>query len=184
MISTLIKKVKKNKLSHTNNKNIVHGIGPIPSKIMIIGLAPGKDEIIQKKPFVGRAGKLLNTLLKNANIDRKKVFITNLVKSNLPKNRPPNIKEIKFWINFLYREINKVRPSIIITLGKIPSLYILKFLNIKYYPLSKIHGKIFNKYYKKKKIKLICMYHPAYGLYNPKKIKILEKDFKNLKLKK
>ena len=68
-------------------------------KIMLIGEAPGKEEIKQGKPFVGRAGKWLDKILKKSKIDRKKLYITNLVKIKLPKNRKPNEKEIKKYLN-------------------------------------------------------------------------------------
>ncbi len=167
---------------HKNRIKAVFGSGLISSKIMLIGQSPGKEEDLQGKPFVGRAGKLLNELLKKAHLDRKKIFLTNLVKCHPLKNRDPKKKEIEQCIHsYLYKQIDLIEPKIIITFGRLSSKYLFKKLNIDFDKISKMHGKPFNVIYNCSNIKIISMYHPAYALYNPPKRKLLEKDFRKLK---
>jgi len=137
---------------------------------MLIGEAPGKEEIKQKKPFVGRAGKLLNQILKKNKISRKKLYITNLIKVKLPNNRKPTEKEIKKWLPKLKREIKKIQPKIIVLLGESATKALL---NKK---LKKIRGKII----KQDNISYLATYHPSAARF-PKIRKAIEKDFRKIK---
>ena len=112
------------------NKTIVHGEGPEKASLMLIGEAPGRDEDELGQPFCGRCGDLLTKMLLDSGIDRSKVFITNVVKcrptsTDGQKNRPPHSQEIKICKNWLWEEIKLIKPTAIMTLGKVPSCLLL-----------------------------------------------------------
>ena len=153
-------------------KNTVPGEGSVNAKIIIIGQAPGAEEDKTGRPFVGRAGKFLNQLLKIAGIKREKVFITSLVKCFPPKNRKPTKEEIKTCLPYLEQQIEAINPRKIILLGEVA--FSLFFPKEK---LNNFRGKIIKK---DGKI-YFPTYHPAAGLRFPNIRKILEKDFKKLK---
>jgi DNA polymerase len=148
----------------------VKGYGNKKARIMLIGEAPGAEEIRQKKPFVGRAGKLLNQILKKSKISRKKLYITNLIKVKLPNNRKPTEKEIKKWLPALKKEIKRVKPKTIVLFGETVTK---SLINKK---LKKIRGKIL----KQDNISYLATYHPSAARF-PKIRKIIEKDFLLLK---
>ncbi|NGX63129.1 MAG: hypothetical protein KR126chlam6_00536 [Candidatus Anoxychlamydiales bacterium] len=167
---------------HKKRKHAVFGSGSFSSKIMIIGESPGTREDLLGKPFVGKAGEILNECLKKANLKKDQIFITNLVKCHPLKNRDPKIYEIEMCTkNYLDRQIDLIKPKIIITLGRFATKYLFKKFNLSFSKISKCHGKSFEITINKKPLKIISMYHPAYALYNPKIKKIIEKDFKKLK---
>ncbi|MEM2927547.1 MAG: type-4 uracil-DNA glycosylase [Nitrososphaerota archaeon] len=178
-ISKEIRKCKKCRL-HLSRKNPVPGEGNINSSILIIGEAPGYFEDIQGKPFVGQAGKILDELLSIANLNREKVFITNIVKCRPPENRVPRNDEIDSCKDFLEKQIEIINPKIIITLGNVSTQYIFNKYGLEFKSMSRIHGKIFDiiEY----KIKVIPLYHPAAALYNPKIEKIMKNDWKKISL--
>jgi len=155
-------------------KNAVPGEGPVNSKIMIIGQAPGVDEDRTGRPFVGRAGKFLNKLLKIAEIKREKVFITSPLKClpQPPINRKPKKEEIKACFPWLKKQIEIINPKIFILLGEVA--FSIFFPKEK---LSNFRGKLI----KKGNRKFFITYHPAAGLRFPKFKEVLEKDFFNLK---
>ena len=156
-------------------KNAVPGEGPVNSKIMIIGQAPGVDEDRTGRPFVGRAGKFLNKLLKIAEIKREKVFITSPLKClpQPPINRKPKKEEIKACFPWLKKQIEIINPKIFILLGEVA--FSIFFPKEK---LSNFRGKLI----KKGNRKFFITYHPAAGLRFPKIRQILEKDFGKLKI--
>ena len=159
-LNTIIKNCKKCKL-HETRINTVFGDGSTNAKVMIIGEAPGKDEDISGKPFVGRAGKLLTEILSSINLERKDVFITNTVKCRPPENRNPHDDEIKSCSGYLDEQINLINPKVIVLLGKIAAN---RILNIDE-PISNLRGK---KYFvKENNIPIIVFYHPAYLLRSP-----------------
>ncbi|MEM3407194.1 MAG: type-4 uracil-DNA glycosylase [Nitrososphaerota archaeon] len=178
-ISKEIRKCKKCRL-HLSRKNPVPGEGNINSSILIIGEAPGYFEDIQGKPFVGQAGKILDELLSIANLNREKVFITNIVKCRPPENRVPKDDEIDSCKDYLEKQIEIINPKIIITLGNVSTQYIFNKYGLEFKSMSRIHGKIFDiiEY----KIKVISLYHPAAALYNPKIEKIMKNDWKKISL--
>lgn len=165
-----------------NNYLPVIGEGSLNAKIMLIGEAPGKNEALQGKPFCGSAGKILAELLKSAKLERKNVYITNIVNDRPPKNRDPLPKEIKLYGPFLDRQIDIIKPKIIATLGRFSMAYILE----KFAPetdlknISDFHGKIFDGKTSYGKVKIIPLYHPAAVIYRQKLKKTLKKDFKKL----
>ena len=147
--------------------------GSTNSAVMLIGEAPGKTEIITKKPFTGRSGKLLRSvLLQEANLDTEKgnLYITNIVKFNPENNRTPTKKEMKEGLPLVLNEINQVKPKLIILCGSVAHTSILntKFEN----------GSIstFSNY------QTYSIFHPAYILRNYKKKNLYENTIKNILL--
>lgn len=99
------------------SENLVWGDGPTTSRVMIIGEAPGETEDREGKPFVGRAGKLLNEALEEAGLPRSSVYVTNLVKSRPPNNRRPTEKEITEHVEYLIDEYKTIQPEFVLILG-------------------------------------------------------------------
>ncbi len=152
-----IKNCQKCELSKTR-KNIVIGEGPVPSKIMIIGEAPGYYEDIEGKPFVGNAGQLLTKMLKAINIQRDTVYITNIIKCHPPQNRNPLPSEIENCFPFLEQQMEIINPQIILTLGNFAIQALLNTPD----GITRLRGKIY--YFKN--IPVIPTYHPAALLRN------------------
>ena len=157
---------------HHSRKLSVPGEGPFDTDIMFIGEAPGFHENEQGRPFVGAAGKLLDTLLANIGMNRKQVVITNVVKCRPPGNRDPLDEEIEACVGaYLSRQIELIDPKLIITLGRISMG--LFFKNAK---ISEMHGnsvKIGQRW-------VTAMYHPAAALHQPKLLEVIQKDFDKL----
>jgi len=140
------------------------GEGPKTAKIMFIGLCPGKNEIINKRPFVGDSGQMLNACLEEAGIKREEIYITNLVKCrSIPvekkpgywEDREPNTKEIKACLPYLEEEIKQIKPNVIVLLGNTVSKAIIGKTNI-----TQIHGNPF--LHEGWQITCIPLYHPSY----------------------
>jgi DNA polymerase len=154
----------------------VIGQGSLRSKIMFIGEAPGAKEDETGIPFCGRSGKFLDDLLKSVKIDRKKVYICNIVKCRPSKNRDPKEKEIRACKKYLERQIENISPKVICPLGRHSMKFVMDNFQIPFEPISKAHGKVF-----KGKKTVIPFYHPAVAIYNSNMKKVLKKDFKILK---
>ncbi len=151
---------------------LVFGSGNMEAKILLCGEGPGKNEDLQGLPFVGQAGKLLDKLLLISGLDRKKVFITNIVHHRPPENRDPLPNEIDSYGKYLDKIIEILDPKIIITLGR--------FSMNKFLPgvfISDAHGKSF----KVGEYTIIPMYHPAASLRNGKILEAEKADFEKLK---
>lgn len=157
-------------------KNVVVGAGPLDTKVMFIGEAPGREEDEQGKPFVGRAGELLTESLANIGLKRGDIYITNILKCRPPENRNPRSEEIQQCLPYLLEQINLVNPEIITTLGKVSTQVILKRRNIQIQRISKVRGKIFQL----KDHVVLPTYHPAAALYNPSLKEKIEEDFQKL----
>ena len=164
-------------------KNVVFGEGNKNAKIMFIAEAPGAKEDEQGRPFVGRAGKILDSLLNGFGIERKEVYIANILKCRPPKNRNPLESEIKLCTPFLEKQIELINPQFICTLGNFSTKFIMEKFGIDEVKegITKVRGKIFKVINGKKEMKIFPMYHPALAAYNPKKIKTMKEDFKKLK---
>ncbi len=176
-ITNKIEKCKKCNLYKTRAR-AVPGEGSTRAKIMLVGEAPGRNEDIRGKPFVGAAGKVLDRLLQSAKLKRKNVFISNILHCRPPKNRNPRVAEIKACTPYLNQQIKIIKPKIICTLGNFATSYTLGKFGIKTKKgIGKIHGKVFHV----RDIKIIPLYHPAAAVYNPRMFKILLQDFKILK---
>lgn len=155
---------------------LVFGSGNTEAKILLVGEGPGRNEDQQGLPFVGQAGKLLDKLLIIAGLERKKVFITNVVHHRPPQNRDPLPSEIETYGKYLDEIIEIINPKIIITLGRFS---MAKFLGQVY--ISDVHGKKFELKVNGKLLIVIPMYHPAASLRNGNILEQEKKDFLQLK---
>ncbi len=168
----------------TENKYFpVIGEGSHDAEIMFVGEAPGRNEAKTGRPFCGAAGKILDTLLAHAGIERKNVYITNIVKDRPQQNRDPLPSEIKIYGPFLDRQIDIIQPKIIATLGRYSMDYIMKKFDLisELQPIGKAHGKEFEAQASYGPIKIAVLYHPAVAVYDSRKIDELKKDFEILK---
>lgn len=161
----------------------VVGEGSHVAHIMFIGEAPGKNEAETARPFVGRAGKVLDEMLESINLNRSDVYITNIVKDRPPENRDPSEDEIKVYAPFLDRQVEIIRPQVIATLGRFSMKYIMdKFgLGDKVGQISDLHGKEFPTTSSYGSVNIIPLYHPAVALYDGSNKETLLKDFQVLK---
>ncbi len=157
---------------------LVFGTGNTNAEILCIGEGPGFNEDIQGLPFVGQAGKLLDKLLVLAGLERKQVFITNVVHHRPPENRDPLPEEISAYGKYLDKIIEIVNPKVIITLGRFS---MAKFLPNVF--ISSVHGKEYKVIWKDKEIIVIPMYHPAASLRNGNVLALEKDDFLQLKEK-
>ena len=161
----------------------VIGEGSHYAKFMLIGEAPGKNEALTGRPFVGMAGKFLNELLASVGIPRQEVYITNIVKDRPPFNRDPLPEEIEVYGPFLDRQIDIIQPQVIATLGRFAMDYVMKKFRLFNYlgPIGQLHGKVFETEVSYGKIKLVSLYHPAAAIYNNSLKETLKIDFAVLK---
>lgn len=158
----------------------VPGEGDSDAEIMIVGEGPGAEEDRLGRPFVGRAGKFLDKMLKVAELDREKVFITNVVKCRPPSNRDPKKEEVNACKNWLEKQISVIDPKMIVVLGRIALKRLLDKDKI-----GELRGKVVGKkYFSGGKIvnrKYFIVYHPSAGIRSPMKFgEVIEKDFKKL----
>ena len=160
----------------------VIGEGSHDARIMFIGEAPGKNEAKTGRPFCGTAGKILDQLLSSVGIDRKDVYITNIVKDRPPFNRDPEPEEISTYGPFLDRQIEIIRPQVIATLGRFSMDYIMRRLGLlsQLGSISALHGQAFTSTTSYGPVTIIPLYHPAVAIYNQASKDILIQDFKIL----
>jgi len=140
---------------------------------MIIGEAPGYNEDLQGRPFVGPAGQLLDELLESIGIKRGGVFITNIVKCRPPNNRPPRVSERMACRPYLVRQMGLVRPKIVCPMGNTALKALVGGL-----PIGETHGKMIEK----EGVAYLPLYHPAAALYDASLNSVLLMDFKALGL--
>ncbi|MCS7094147.1 MAG: type-4 uracil-DNA glycosylase [Candidatus Aenigmarchaeota archaeon] len=165
---------------YRNRKNAVPGEGSIEKGIMIIGEAPGYNEDLQGRPFVGKAGKLLEDLLSIAGLKRDEVFITNVVKCRPPNNRQPEEAEIDTCSKYLEKQINTIKPKIIVCVGNVSSNFIFKKFGLKFESMNKLHGKIFQISNLKLQTLIIPTYHPAAILRNLNLLPLAKEDWEKI----
>lgn len=158
---------------HKNRTNTVFGEGSVDANLMFVGEAPGRDEDIQGRPFVGRAGRLLRDLLKEVGIDIGDVYIANCLKCRPPNNRDPLPEELVSCFGYLKKQIEIINPRVIATLGR----YSTYELTNQKGTLGTLRGRVF--YYQG--IRVVPLYHPAYLLRNPKAVEIFLDDLKKVK---
>ncbi len=139
-------------------KNAVPGEGCIDADLMFVGEGPGREEDIQGKPFVGRAGELLTRIIKAMKFDREDVYITNVIKCRPPENRDPKSSEIEACRGYLFKQIELISPKVIVTLGNVPTRF---FLNTKA-GITSLRGR-FHTY---KGIRIMPTFHPSYLVRN------------------
>lgn len=162
---------------HRSRKNPVPGEGPLDAEVMIVGEAPGRREDELGRPFVGMAGKLLDSLLGKAGLSRGQVYITNVVKCRPPGNRDPKPDEISACLPYLVRQIKLIRPRVIVAVGRIAASTLFKLAGLKWRGMKAEHGIVYDAVIDGVKVKLVSTYHPASALYNPQLRGVLEEDF-------
>jgi DNA polymerase len=167
---------------HKNRKNPVLGEGSLKPKVFFIGEAPGKNEDIKGRPFVGSAGKIFDKLLKSIDLKREDIYITNVVKCHPPGNRKPTKEEIEKCSRYLEKQISLIKPRIIATLGNVALQWICKKFEIKLESISSVHGKIVEIKTDYDKVYFIPLYHPAFAVYNPNMINVLLRDMRKILL--
>jgi len=161
----------------------VLGEGNHSAEIVFVGEAPGKNEAKTGRPFCGRAGKVLDELLVSVGIERRDVYVTNIVKDRPPDNRDPFPDEIAIYAPFLDRQIEIIKPKVIATLGRFSMQYIMSRYGLEreLSSISALHGRVFDTELKGAKIKVVPLYHPAAAIYNQHLLDTLKEDFKVLK---
>ena len=160
-----------------NAKNMVFSDGNPRSKIMLIGEAPGANEDEEALPFVGRAGALLDKMLSAINLDRKKVYISNIVNYRPPDNRRPTDEEIKRYLPFITKHIEIINPKIIVLLGSTA----MNALIGKEVVISKMRGKWIEKKFGNCKASVIITFHPAFLMRQPAQKKMAWIDLKMIR---
>ena len=147
---------------HESRTQTVFGVGDLNADWMLIGEAPGVEEDRRGEPFVGRAGKLLDVMLRAVGFAREQVFIANILKCRPPNNRDPRPEEIRSCENYLAQQINTVKPKLILALGRVAAQNLLKTET----PIGKMRGKCYH--YGDPPVPLVVTYHPAYLLRSPR----------------
>jgi DNA polymerase len=145
---------------HTTRTQGVFGVGNRSAQWMVIGEAPGADEDRQGEPFVGRAGQLLNSMLKAIGLKREQVFIANILKSRPPNNRDPRPEEVRACLPYLFRQIELVNPKLILCVGRIAAQTLLETDT----SIGKLRGQLHRIAGNRP---MIVTYHPAYLLRSP-----------------
>ena len=156
------------RLHKQGRKQIVFGVGNPRAQLMFIGEAPGADEDDQGEPFVGRAGQLLNNMIKAMGLRREGVYIANIIKCRPPGNRTPERDECATCSPFLMRQIAVIKPKVIVALGAVAAKTLLA-INA---PMAELRG----HWYQFRGTKLVVTYHPAFLLRDPRQKKEAWKD--------
>ncbi len=165
-----------------NNNYPVIGEGDHDARLFFVGEAPGRREAESGRPFCGSAGKILDELLEMVNIERSGVYITNVVKDRPPNNRDPYPEEIELYAPFLDRQIDIIRPLVIVTLGRFAMRYCLERYGAELTvpTISEAHGRSFAAQVSYGDIIIFPLYHPAVAVYNRNQKQVLEDDMKRL----
>jgi uracil-DNA glycosylase family 4 len=153
---------------HRGRTHVVFGVGNPEAELMFVGEAPGRDEDLQGEPFVGRAGQLLTRIIEAIGLRRQDVYIANVIKCRPPNNRNPQEDEIARCEPYLRRQIELVRPRIIVALGTFAAQTLLKTAQ----PISQLRGR-FHTYHG---VKLMPTFHPAFLLRNPERKRAVWED--------
>jgi len=169
--------------------NSVPGEGSSNARVMFIGEGSGRQEDVEGRPFVGRAGKLLDELLASIKLDRKSVYVTNIVKCRAStktldeklrpeeaRDRKPTSEEIAACAPYLEAQIKAIKPQVICTLGDTATRSILEKYRLKAGNISRVYGRT----YSADDVKIMPMYHPAAALYTAELKEVLENDFRKL----
>jgi uracil-DNA glycosylase family 4 len=158
------------KLHTLGRSQVVFGVGNPDADLMFVGEAPGADEDIKGEPFVGRAGQLLTKIIEAIELKREDVYIANVIKCRPPQNRNPEPDEVATCEPFLFRQIDAIKPRVIVALGKFAAQTVLKTEE----PISRLRGRVFDY----RGAKLITTFHPAYLLRNPSSKREVWEDMK------
>ena len=158
------------KLHTLGRSQIVFGVGNPRAELMFVGEAPGADEDVQGVPFVGRAGQLLTKMIEAMGFTREDVYIANVIKCRPPENRNPDPDEVLSCEPFLFRQIESIRPTVIVALGAFAAKALLKSEQ----PISRLRGQVHDYH----GAKLIPTFHPSYLLRSPGQKKYAWDDLK------
>jgi DNA polymerase len=161
------------KLAGLGRKQIVYGVGNPSADLMFVGEAPGADEDIQGEPFVGRAGQLLTKIIEAIDLRREDVYIANVIKCRPPNNRNPEPDEVDQCEPFLFRQIDTIKPKVIVALGKFAAQSLLRTTD----PITRLRG----REYKYRDAILMPTYHPAYLLRTPSAKREVWEDMKRVR---
>jgi DNA polymerase len=161
------------KLHTLGRKQVVFGVGNPNADLMFVGEGPGADEDIQGEPFVGRAGQLLTKIIEAIDLKREDVYIANVIKCRPPGNRNPEPDEVEQCEPFLFRQIDIIKPRVIVALGKFAAQCLLRTDA----PITRIRGREFTC----RDAVLIPTYHPAYLLRNPSAKREVWEDMKKVR---
>ncbi len=158
--------------------NTVPGEGDPCRGVVFIGEAPGRNEDLKGRPFVGVAGRLLTEMLEKRGLSRAEVFITNIVKCRPPGNRDPRPNEIAACMPYLDEQLSAIKPRLVVMLGRHSARHVLeRYLNKKPGPIMSIRGRVYRGKAPWGEAVFFPTLHPAAALYNPKLRDLLEKDF-------
>ena len=155
---------------------VVFGVGNPHADLMFVGEAPGFHEDKQGVPFVGQAGKLLDTLLGGIGLERSEVYIANVLKCRPPGNRDPQPDEIESCEPHLFRQIELIQPRVVATLGN----FATKLLSGKPTGITRVHGQEQEVTLGGNRVLLFPLYHPAAALYTPAMLNVLQEDFRRI----
>jgi uracil-DNA glycosylase len=161
------------KLHKLGRQQIVFGVGNPNADLMFVGEAPGRDEDIQGEPFVGRAGQLLTKIIEAINLTREDVYIANVIKCRPPENRNPEPDEVASCEPFLFRQVDAIKPKVIVALGTFAAHALLK----TDMSISRLRGRT----YQYRGAQLICTFHPAYLLRSPERKRDTWEDMKKVR---
>ena len=161
------------KLHTLGRRQVVFGVGNANADLMFVGEAPGADEDLQGEPFVGRAGQLLTKIIEAIGLSRSDVYIANVIKCRPPGNRNPEPDEVEQCEPFLFRQVDTIRPKVIVALGKFAAQCLLKTEE----PISKLRGREFRY----SDAILMPTFHPAYLLRNPSSKREVWEDMKRVR---
>jgi uracil-DNA glycosylase family 4 len=161
------------KLHALGRKQIVFGVGNPAADLMFVGEAPGADEDIQGEPFVGRAGQLLTKIIEAIGMKREDVYIANVIKCRPPGNRNPEPDEVAQCEQFMFRQVDTIKPKVIVALGKFAAQALLKTND----PITKLRG----REYKYRDAILMPTYHPAFLLRTPSAKREVWDDMKRVR---
>jgi uracil-DNA glycosylase len=161
------------KLHTLGRKQVVFGVGNPNADLMFVGEAPGADEDAQGEPFVGRAGQLLTKIIEAIGLKREDVYIANVIKCRPPGNRNPESDEVEQCQPFLFRQIDAIKPKVIVALGKFAAQSLLQTTD----PITRIRGREFTY----RGATLVPTFHPAYLLRNPSSKREVWEDMKKVR---
>jgi uracil-DNA glycosylase family 4 len=161
------------KLHALGRRQIVFGVGNPAADLMFVGEGPGADEDIQGEPFVGRAGQLLTKIIEAIGLRREDVYIANVIKCRPPGNRNPEPDEVEQCEPFMFRQIDTVKPKVIVALGKFAAQSLLRTTE----PITRLRG----REYKYRDAILMPTYHPAYLLRTPSAKRDVWEDMKRVR---
>jgi DNA polymerase len=160
---------------HTlGRRQVVFGVGNPQAELMFVGEAPGADEDIQGEPFVGRAGQLLTKIIESIGLQRSDVYIANVIKCRPPGNRNPEPQEVATCQPFLFRQIDTIRPRVVVALGTFAAHTLLG----SEAPISRLRGRVHSF---RGGIKLIPTFHPAFLLRSPDRKREVWEDMKQVR---